>query len=457
MRAPRRLAHSFITAISAALVLVGPFARAGDAATRLRPPPPPEIVSGFDDGPIDISGGSTFHSLGGLHLGRGNWIVVAKTSIQVAVNFGLIVDCRMVAGARHDATSIFAQPASGAEVYPEVALFALAARFTNQNGGRVHVDCMQNSTTGDAKARFLKITAVRAGQLTIRDLAAGTHTTFGEAGDLPVAIEGFRDGNVAAGAGVLATVASIPLPSGSWSVMAKFNLHTEFTGAPTDLRDATCRLVAPGQSDASSTRMSKDNFSLDRFSFALDVAALGGSGGHARLRCSASGSAGDVKVSGIHLQAIRAGALVRKNLGAPGSTTTGSGFPRIVVGSDPGPTDVPHLMGTVRSLHLTPGSWSVRATASVVNANSHPQIVTCELGLAGDVDRSQVTTFSPGSVASRVPITLTTVHASFPAGGGNAVLRCAHESPSTADGAAKLQDIRIVAVRAGVLANAPLT
>jgi hypothetical protein len=390
-------------------------------------------------------------------LSQGTWVVAAKTSIEVPISSGTIVDCRTVAGSRVDRTSMFPQPLpfSGG---PEVTVFALAARFTDMSGGDLHVDCRVEHNTGDAKARFLKITAVRAGRLTIRNLATGSVSTFGAAGTVPQFIEGFRTADVAAGAGVFATVAGMPLPTGRWSVMAKFNVHTDFTGSIGDLRSATCRLVAPGQSDSSSTRLSLPNFSLDRLSFALDVApVVGSSGGHARLQCKGSGNAGDVKVSDIRLQAMGVGHLVRRNLGTGGTLTFGSGIPRVLFGFDAGPLDVPHTMANLRTMHLAQGAWSVRATASAIDADGTPMVVTCELGMEGDFDRAQATTFGGTSAANHAPLTMLTVHRFMASSGGDAVLRCGFEAPVTTDGSAKLVNIRLVAVRAGTLTNGPLT
>jgi hypothetical protein len=238
----------------------------------------------------------------------------------------------------------------------------------------------------------------------------------------------------------------------------KFNVRTDFTGgAISDTRGVTCRLIAADQRDSSSTRLSRPNFSLDRLSFALDVAAVvGPSGSLTRLLCKASGADGDVKISNIHLQAMRVGRLTRRNLATGTAATFGSGIPRVILGSDPGPLDVPHTMGNLRTMHLPQGDWSVRGTASVVDADGSPMIVTCELGLEGDFDRVRVTTFNSASAVNHAPLTLSAVHRFAAAGGGDAVLRCGFDAPTTTDGSAKLVAVRLVAVRAGVLANGAL-
>jgi hypothetical protein len=428
---------------------------ASPSAAAGRPAPPiPEVVSGFADGPLDIAGGSTFRSLGRVHVGRGLWIVVAKAFVEDSISTAWFADCRLVAGHRQDQTSVFPYTNSVSGPQPEPAVMAVATRITNMSGANLHVDCTTLGSDGDLKARFLKITAVRAGRLTVRDLGAGTTETFGDAGDRPVAIEAFRDGDVLPGA-TFSTVASMPLPTGAWSVMAKFDARSSFSGSLGESRPVACRLLAPGhQKDVSATRLIVQNFTGDRMSFALDVAPnVTGSGTSARLQCKTSAT-GDVTVSHVHLQAVRAGTLVRRNLVSGATTTFGSGVPHFVLGSAPGPEPVPTALTTIRSLHLPPGSWSVRATASGVDTISTTVRVTCELGLGGDFDRITAVVNNPGDPFERVPLTLSTVHASFPAGGGDAVLRC---SNATGDGAVALRNIRMVALKVGVLSNSPLT
>jgi hypothetical protein len=460
--APGRLTAVATLAIALAIgpaAWGGPLHRSNAAPERGRPGlPPPEIVSGYEDGPIAVSGGSTFQSLGSLHLSRGNWIVVAKTPIEVTITSGVIVQCRLVAGSRVDHTSLFPFTQSGGTLSPEVAVFAVPATIHDMSGGAVHVDCMTDGATGDAQARFLKITAVRAGRLTIRNLATGFSTTVGAAGDVPEIVDGSRPGDVAAGAGSFATAGALPLGAGRWSVMAKFNVRATFSSATDETRGVTCRLIAPGQADSSSTRLSSTDHGLDRESFALDVApVVGTSGGQARLQCKAEGSAGDVSVSNIHLQAIRVGRLLRRSLATGTVSSFGSGLPKVVLGSDRGPVDVPHTMAAVRTMPLARGAWYVRGTASVVDADGGSMQVACELGLGGDFDHSVATVFAPGNFAERAPLTLTAVHVFTGDSGGAAVLRCGFEGPDTTDGSAKLRNIRILAVHAGVLENSPLT
>jgi len=420
-----------------------------------RPAPPiPEVVSGFDDGPIDIAGGSTFATLGRLHVGRGLWVVVAKAFVEDSVAGANIVDCRLVAGLHQDRTSVFPYTNLGSGLMPEPAVMAVATRIANMNGANLHVDCASGASDGDFKARSLKITAVRAGRLTVRDFETGAQETVGDPGDRPEAIETFREGDVSPGS-TFTNMASMALPTGAWSVMAKFDVRSSFTAPIGESRPVTCRLLGPGhQQDASSTRLTNPNFTGDRMSFALDVApGVTASGAAARLQCKTSAS-GDVTVSHMRLEAIRAGSLIRRSLVTGATATFGSGLPRFVLGSAPGPDAVPMALTTIRSLHLAPGSWSVRATASAVDTVGATVNATCELGMGGDFDRMTVGLNHLGDPFERVPLTLTTVHQSFPAGGGNAVLRC---SNTNSDGAVALRNIRIVALRAGVLSNSPLT
>ena len=130
----------------------------------------PRIISGYDDGPIPVQGGTTPHSIGSMHVPTGAWLVVAKFYPDNTTSTGpLHLLCRLAAGADRDQVDLVVSP-NGTIDHVQPAAFMLTHRFGG-SGGTISVNCAWPGSTGDVQARFLKITAVKAGTLTTQALA----------------------------------------------------------------------------------------------------------------------------------------------------------------------------------------------------------------------------------------------------------------------------------------------
>ena len=116
----------------------------------------------------------------------------------------------------------------------------------------------------------------------------------------PVIISGFKPLVIISGA---ATVATLPLPAGSWAIFAKADTTTQ-GGGPVELH---CQLVAGTSSDHTDPELEAGGTAAFTENIALNVAHAFSAPGSAKLNCDSSGVT--VDVVSIKITAIKAGTL----------------------------------------------------------------------------------------------------------------------------------------------------
>jgi hypothetical protein len=261
----------------------------------------------------------------------------------------------------------------------------------------------------------------------------------GRSGD-PTVVAGHLDRPVPIHAGRgLATIGSLALAAGPWSITATLYLQATAAG----LRTTVCRLVA-GSAVDETVATTTDTGAGSIAPLLLTVVHTFGSAGDARLRCGSDGAIGDVEARFVGIEATRAGTLTNGGLSQPG-TTTGSGAPIVVSGSDDGPRTIAGSLSysDLGHLDLGAGSWWVVAKAYVVNSTTSISAFECKLTTPTDVDDQQASILS----ASRQPTGMQVVH-TF-ASQGSIHLRCRAPSSLTA------RFIKITALKAGSLTKGP--
>jgi hypothetical protein len=151
------------------------------------------------------------------------------------------------------------------------------------------------------------------------------------------------------------------------------------------------------------------------------------------------------------LSAALAANLVVSLAGA--AMATGRTVPRpvVVAGNRVGPVDVRggNVFGTIASMNLAAGAWSILAKAEVVNTTSEAttvRLVHCRLVAGSDADQVQLNPVGAGADSGEQMIVLNVVHRF--AGAGIVRLQCSADA-ATGDIEASL--IRVTAVKAGRL------
>jgi len=123
----------------------------------------PVIISGFKDGPVSVSNGFQ-NVVARLRLPRGSWAIFGKAWLD-DVGSAVDMDCRLVAGGDFDQARASISQGVGAPVDETIAL-NVVHRFGSP--GTVKLEC--KSAGVPVNVNFIKITAIKAGQLANRPL-----------------------------------------------------------------------------------------------------------------------------------------------------------------------------------------------------------------------------------------------------------------------------------------------
>lgn len=393
---------------------------------------PPHIIVLEKDGPVPIPVGRSGW-IASLELPRGRWAILAKLN-PVMVDFSDtgFVRCRLEAGSDEDRTehTIFDISTTQSRL---VLGLQIVHNFPRPGGGAARLRC--ESSVQEVEARFIRITAVKAGRLTRIDLGSGTRTTNGDG--IPEIVFASRDEPVPVRAGEFGRVAGIDLPHGSWVVFAKLDV-ARTSGTASEL---TCRLSAGADVDQIELGIGRFPPPPDRPIAMLNVAHTfeSANGGTVALRCRRSGA--PVEASFVRLTAIRAGHLTE----VPVSSAAGHDVPRMVYGQLDGPVPVPASSeyGAVARLRLPRGSWLVLAKASVGrDPGTGEDFVDCRLVARDDRDEVNLYTNDREAVAFQLPHTFQSEW------GGAAVMRCRSLHANEDN---DVRFIRFTAIRAGTL------
>jgi hypothetical protein len=140
--------------------------------------------------------------------------------------------------------------------------------------------------------------------------------------------------------------------------------------------------------------------------------------------------------------------LLAAALGAAPSNAFAAGDPTVVAGHKTGPVALSgrSVPGTVASLPVSAGNWSISAKLDVVAVTPNARRASCRLVAGGDYDQSAATLNGSVSSQERASLLLLVTHTFGSA--GSIQLRC---SSNGSDGDVTAQYVRIIATRASRL------
>ena len=261
----------------------------------------PRIISGRR-AVDEVEGDNAYHSVATLPVPRGAWWIVAK-AVASASNSSGIFGCRLTAGADYDETAFGLKPRFGPSDTLPLAL-QVVHRFSS--AGQARLEC-QGPDGFDVTQ--VVITAVRAGALTNRPLAAGVPVSSGVG--WPRVISGWLDGPTSVPVGLqFQTLASMPLPRGNWMILSKLT----FRGAsvPNDHLRVVCRTALGSGKDPTIIEYGPDATRVAPMVMSLVRTTRGVAG--LRLQCVRFPGDGTGDVTFAKLTALKLGSLTQKKL-----------------------------------------------------------------------------------------------------------------------------------------------
>ena len=311
-------------------------------------------------GPVAIPG-KTWGLVAALPLPKGRFHVSATATLigrADSPNIRQQVACRLILGSRKD--QILASPSRSDRGGSRMSLLlTVSGRLKSPASARVR--CYGGDRRDDVRIRDIRISAVKAGRLTLQDgLNLGAKRTNIGSGS-PRIISASGAGIFVPGDSAYHEVGSLALPAGRWWLTAKAVARA--AGAPgTESGGQRCRLVAgvdhddlmfglaSGASPATSSIVPLALQVVHRFRTPASIV----------LECRAPTV---MAVSDVAITALKAGRLTNIPLEAAVGTSTGQGSPRVISGWANGPVDIPvrATYKTIRSLELPKGRWTVLA------------------------------------------------------------------------------------------------
>lgn len=272
--------------------------------------------------------------------------------------------------------------------------------------------------------------------------------------DPPVVMVGYADGplSIFNGPG-LATVASLPVPTGRWAVIAK--AFVQGTGEPAG-SVLTCRLVAGGDSGETVVFPSPLAQSPQLVVLGVVHEFTSEAGGRVRLRCAEGTATTDLELRFLKITAYKAGRLDLHDLDDGTLSTSGpdAGVPRVSAAQRVGPVSVRGgTFRTVAALPVIAGRWAASATLDLRSATSDgPRLATCRLVANDARDVVAIRVGEAGFDTDRLGAALATADA-FPARGS---LRLQCRSDGFA-GDVLAHNVRVTAMRVGRLTEVALS
>ncbi|MEA2025516.1 MAG: hypothetical protein U9O18_02375 [Chloroflexota bacterium] len=348
----------------------------------------PTVYWGAKAGPIDIP--AKWSTLAGLPLPKGRFFVTATaTLVGTGGSFGqyLGVECRLVLGSQVD--RVIAAPTWDRKDGSRVPiLLTVAGRLKSPAKARLR--CDGETKKGDVRIRDIRVTAIRAGRLTlVRGVfPPDPSTTFGS-GRPRIISARYDSGLTISGDGSYNKAGSIALPAGRWWVIAK----TVARSSQGDTADNVCRLVAEADHDDLRFSLSKQVWAGDREPLGLQVVHSFDTPGNVALQCKGPHN---FVVKEIVITAIKAGWLMNRRLEGGDWVKYGTGSPRISSGWSNGPVSIPvgPAFTTIRQLNLPKGRWTVLAKlwfeAESTPGDDTARRVICRLKFGSRASPSQV-------------------------------------------------------------------
>jgi hypothetical protein len=126
----------------------------------------PRIIGGHRNGPVSMCAALIcgVETLGSMSLAAGSWEVYAKVRLENVSGAAIPVDCYLYLGGQYrDFVPVYL---GGGNVSGIRTIYLQAARHL-ATGGKVELSCAQGGSSGDIVARNIRITAIRAGGLTV--------------------------------------------------------------------------------------------------------------------------------------------------------------------------------------------------------------------------------------------------------------------------------------------------
>jgi hypothetical protein len=342
-----RAARGWCSIVLLASLLVG-FAPAAMASS----PSVPDVRIGERASAVTIRT-QAWTKLGRLPLPAGRWVVMATFSLRNTTSFVAAGRCTLRYGGRTHRIEI--SPIGLNAPRTETLVTAGAG----DSASPALLRCINDEPwTQDAlEATSVRIVALRAGRLQLRNLDAGTGTSTGNRRHGVRAIVGSYLGpGDAGGFNNLSTITTMSLPAGEWLLLGVASVENRVA----NLRTARC-LMRTSRDDDESQAMLNDTGSLGSVAtlpFAMGFRA--GSPSQLSLACAVNGSSGDVRVTRARLLGIRTGKLTTRVLGGDGSFTHGTSGagPRTIVGTREGPVGLPaSTFRQVGRMKLAAGPW----------------------------------------------------------------------------------------------------
>jgi hypothetical protein len=442
----QRRRHTTAVVLLAGVLVVGLFPHAGAAAVATEP----TVISGFEEGPLDVPGGDSPAPIATMDLAKGRWMLFAKAYLVNTSEEVLATKCRLVAGGNFDETAASTDGDAAPDVAPEAAAIAaqLVHNFSAPSGGEVSFHCASDGLVGQVKAYYVRITAVSAGRVRLERFGR-TPTTFGPPDALPKVLAGYEADSVSLqNDGQFKTLGKLAIPAGNWAFVGKLMVRN--TGA--EPREARCRLVTGSTIDEAEARLGPSDNGPDRMALSLVSAHRYEKEGLALIQCATVSSPGQLKARGIRLTAVRAGRLSSGLLNGwtPDAVGKGSAGPRVHLGANEGPVTLPggNTMTTVGTLGLTEGSWTAFAKLTLENNTDGDEEVTCRLetySYDDEVRLQLAPSGGSGVEGGEVTTIFLNVSSYLYAGFDDATLKCSSGGES---GSVVIHSLRIMGMRA---------
>lgn len=269
----------------------------------------PQVISAFRDAVL-FTDESDWSAPQDLPLSQGRWLIIAKAAVSGAQSGNILsmIQCRVVG--MSGSSQLFGDVVVGhlAPVGLPSSRMVMAVQTAGRfgpAGGFVRFEC---SSQGSGHGfTWLKITAIKLGKLTLRDLEAGTATSSGSGA--PRLIHGTSNstGSISLPSTSYKTIAQLSLPAGKWLLNAKLWINAQ--GGSNQVR-VDCRLAG---SNTDESRFMLSNVWTDGPLW-LQTIHSSSSTGNVRVRCKRVGSGWTFEAGLIRISAMRVGTLTQFNL-----------------------------------------------------------------------------------------------------------------------------------------------
>jgi hypothetical protein len=263
----------------------------------------PQVISAFRDVAI-FTNKDDWSAPQDLPLFQGKWLIIAKASVSGAASGNIVsqIQCRVVG--MTGSNVLFGDLVLG-NLTPvglpgsRMVMGVQTAGNIGPAGGFARFEC--NSMFSGHGFSWLKITAIKLGKLTKRNLDTGTTTASGSGS--PRLIHGTLDsGGTVSIPKTYTTIAQVPLPAGKWLVTGKLTIVAE---GGTDPVRVDCRVVGSKTDEGRFLLTSGFN----RGPFWFQVVHSANSTANLRLQCKRVGSGWSFNVFLVRLSALRVGTL----------------------------------------------------------------------------------------------------------------------------------------------------